>query len=413
MRALITNSLLAKLGSKSKQYDVWDTKLPGFLLRVNTSGRKFYRCMYRKNGSRRFYTIGRVALMKPAEAREQAKIILGKVAQGLFPDQVNVDSVILTLKEFVLQEYEVWRLFNKKAGKGDLDRIKRNFFEIFGDVLLSEISAHLIEKWRLDRLKVGIKASTLNRDVNSLKTALSKAKEWGFIEINPLQDLKPLKVEKNGLIRYLNIEEETRLRLILDSRFAEIKKARSRANKWRKDRGYMIKPESPVYYIKPMILLAMNTGIRRGELFNITWSDVNFELATLTIRAEINKSSRIRYIPLNNEALQVLQKWRSLTTGENLVFSNNGLPFKSIKKAWSNLKRRAQIDNFRWHDFRHHFASKLVMAGVDLNTVRELLGHADISTTLRYAHLAPEHKANAVAKLLNPLMLEEDGAEYA
>lgn len=85
-----------------------------------------------------------------------------------------------------------------------------------------------------------------------------------------------------------------------------------------------------------------------------------------------------------------------------LVFPNpqTGTQFDSVKKAWSSILKAADIKDFRWHDMRHHFASKLVMAGVDLNTVRELLGHADIKMTLRYAHLAPEHKANAVAKLV-------------
>ena len=75
-------------------------------------------------------------------------------------------------------------------------------------------------------------------------------------------------------------------------------------------------------------------------------------------------------------------------------------PMRDIKTAWSSLMTAAKIDGFRFHDCRHHFASRLVQAGVDLNTVRELLGHGDIRMTLRYSHLAPEHKAAAVAKLV-------------
>ena len=74
-------------------------------------------------------------------------------------------------------------------------------------------------------------------------------------------------------------------------------------------------------------------------------------------------------------------------------------PFNNIKRSWTSVFKKANIEQFRWNDLRHHFASKLVMVGIDLNTVRELLGHSDIKMTLRYAHLAPEHKINAVKKI--------------
>ena len=121
----------------------------------------------------------------------------------------------------------------------------------------------------------------------------------------------------------------------------------------------------------------------------------------LTIEGTYAKSGKTRHIPLNSEALDVLKSWRQQTDSVNLVFPNkNGAPFDNVKKAWTGILSEAKITNFRWHDMRHHFASRLVMADVDLNTVRELLGHADMTMTLRYAHLAPEHKANAVEKLV-------------
>lgn len=99
--------------------------------------------------------------------------------------------------------------------------------------------------------------------------------------------------------------------------------------------------------------------------------------------------------------MQVLKAWYQQTAKNNYVFpSKNGEPFDNVKKAWIAILKNADIKNFRWHDLRHHFASRLVMVGVDLNTVRELLGHSDMSMTLRYAHLATEHKAYAVVKLV-------------
>jgi len=101
--------------------------------------------------------------------------------------------------------------------------------------------------------------------------------------------------------------------------------------------------------------------------------------------------------------------WKAQGEGYGLVFpGKNGKRLDNVKTAWKSVLKVADLDypvmhhlHFRWHDLRHDFASKLVMAGVPLNTVRELLGHADLTTTLRYAHLAPDHKSEAVARLIS------------
>ncbi len=112
------------------------------------------------------------------------------------------------------------------------------------------------------------------------------------------------------------------------------------------------------------------------------------------------KSGKTRYVPLNDEALKTLQHWRSDTESAEWVFAGrDGKRMLAIKTSWTGVLQSAAITDFRWHDLRHHFASRLVMKGVDLNTVRDLLGHSDLSMTLRYAHLSPEHKADAVARL--------------
>jgi site-specific recombinase XerD len=119
----------------------------------------------------------------------------------------------------------------------------------------------------------------------------------------------------------------------------------------------------------------------------------------LTVTGPRTKNGQSRIINLNSEALVVLERWKQQSNGL-LLFSNyDGNRLSYLKTAWSKLLLEAQITNFRWHDLRHTFASNLVMKGVDLNTVRELLGHTDIAMTLRYAHLSSEHKADAVQKL--------------
>ena len=122
----------------------------------------------------------------------------------------------------------------------------------------------------------------------------------------------------------------------------------------------------------------------------------------LTVTGITTKTNTTRYIPLNKTVLDCLQAWQPKDVDlDAYVFAGkDGARVVDIKTAWKALMTAAKVSNFRVHDLRHTFASKLVQAGVDLNTVRELLGHSDIKMTLRYAHLAPEHRAAAVAKLV-------------
>jgi integrase len=154
-------------------------------------------------------------------------------------------------------------------------------------------------------------------------------------------------------------------------------------------------------YLRKMIIISLNTGIRRGALFSLLWSDVDLDKRILTLRGEDAKSGKTNHVPLNDAAYNAFKEWLEISGGDGLVFPSpkTGEKMGSCKTAWKRLMKAANIENFRWHDMRHDFASQLVMKGIDLNTVRELMGHADIKMTLRYAHLAPEMKAKAVAAL--------------
>jgi integrase len=233
---------------------------------------------------------------------------------------------------------------------------------------------------------------------------LSRAKEWRLIATHPMETVKAAAVDVVGRVRYLLPDEAQRLEDALTARDVRRREERERANVWRRERGYEEWPAFGEYtdHLSPIVRLALHTGCRRGELFGLTWGDVDLVGAYLTVRAEDAKSGVSRVLPLNTDAVKVLRTWRpsKVSTEDHVFPGEDGAPLVDIKKAWSSLLDDAAITNFRFHDLRHTFASRLVMAGVDLNTVRELLGHSDIKMTLRYAHLAPEHKAAAVAKLV-------------
>lgn len=153
--------------------------------------------------------------------------------------------------------------------------------------------------------------------------------------------------------------------------------------------------------LKPLTILALHTGCRRGELFNLTWDAVDFRTRTITVHGMGAKSGQTRVIPLNAVAHDTLKTWREQGSGQGLVFpGKDGKRLDNISTSWEHLMQEANVTNFRFHDLRHTFASRLVQNGVDLIVVKELLGHSDFKLTLRYAHLAAKQKADAVQRLV-------------
>ena len=398
MKATINTTLLRNL-PEGQDVDIYDAKLTGFVLRLRKSGRHAYRVQF---GRGKWVTLGRITDLSPAEARLEAKKALGDAAKGNDPAVARRRARTSTLREFVKDVYGPWITAQRKTGKAAVRTLNR--FTDLGGTRLADITAWQLEKWRTRKLKSGAKPATVNRDLGTLKAALNRAVEWGYLDANPLAAVKPVKTDDLGRPRFLSEEEETLLRDALDRREKRHCAARENANKWRSERDYPTMPDLRILpfvdHLQPIVLLALNTGMRRGEIFRLTWDDVDLDRAMLTVRGSGAKSGKTRHIPLNSEALEILRFWQERSTRTALVFpGTEGARLDNIDHGWQKLCADAPLTRFRFHDLRHTFASKLVMAGVDLNTVRELLGHSDIKMTLRYAHLAPEHKAAAVARL--------------
>lgn len=402
MREKIGQKLIASLEPRETPYDVCDSELTGFKVRVQPSGAtNYYVRIQLPSGKRKHEKIGSTSALSTAQARDKAKKLLAEVALGNDPTQEAAQ--VLTLGEFIEREYRPVWLASKKSGVSTYKRIA-NQFSPFWSTPLDQFTVGMIDKWRAERLAQGRKSSTINRDVGVLYAALTKAFDWDFIAHHPLAKLKPLKEEHNPIVRFLSPDEERRLIAALDSRETGIREGRESGNQWRRRRGYKemksLAGNTFADYLKPMVLLSLNTGMRRGEVFSLEWQDIDFDKSQLTIRSSTAKSGKVRHIPLNSTARETLIAWRAQTGTTGLVFKNhNGKRFDNVSTSWVKVLQDASIDDFRWHDMRHHFASWLVMLGENLNTVRELLGHSDLKMTLRYAHLAPEHKAAAVAKL--------------
>lgn len=404
-RQKITNSCIKDLRVGDGRVN--DSEIAGFHARITPKGKITYYIFYRLNGKQVNYKLGSHPEITPQQARDLAKAKLGEVANGVDVQAEKKEAKRLNelakntiLRTYLDNQYLPWLTTrNPKTAHRIIKTIETGFPEYL-DKQLSAINAWDIEKWRNVKAKTDMSASTINGYVNTLKGAMSRAVEWGCIESHDLQKVKSLKVD-NTVVRYLSEDEEKSLFDMLRSRDDKAKFERENGNLHRQQRNYPLLPELRDFnycdYLEPLIILAVNTGMRRGEIFSLEWSNVNLEKEFLTVTSGNSKSGKGRHIPLNQKAKQVLMNWLDDTNTQGYVFKNSdGEPLKDIKKAWSNLLKDAEISDFRFHDLRHHFASKLVMAGVDLNTVRELMGHSDLKMTLRYAHLAPEHKSAAV-----------------
>jgi integrase len=283
-----------------------------------------------------------------------------------------------------------------KRDQQDGQRMER-LLTVFGGKLAAEITPQDVEAYKSNpparrdlpkKKKAGndsnppkpLSPATVNRDLALLKATFNRALMAGKVETNPVKAVKLFK-ENNARVRCLTDEEEARL--------------------------YDALPD----YLKPFLVVAVNTGMRWGELARLTWEDVDFYTGTLHVRE--SKSGEGRHIPMNRVVRETLQtvrvaqvRWaQGQTEGEReikstLVFcAPQGGFLRNFSRDWYPALQKANVPNFRWHDTRHTAASRLVMAGVDLYTVKEILGHKTLAMTARYSHLSPGHQRQALERL--------------
>ena len=393
---------------EAEPYRIWDSAVPSLFLRVQPSGVKSWNVQWGRSTSR---TLGKWPGVTVESARTKARAALVETDQHGAPLAVieankPESEKPITLGDFIANDFTPWALAHQKAGQATVDALKSVWGDLY-DKLLTDLVALDFERIKANRLKAGRLPATVNRDLDRIRGVLSRAVEWQRLTVHPLASVKRAKGADNSRVRYLSQAEDKRLREALAEREQVRRTQRASGNAWAEQRGYEKRPSWPgngfTDHLMPLVLVAMKTGLRRGELFGLEWRNVNLVDAQLTVSAGTAKSRKARHVPLNAEALDVLTRWHDQGEGKGLVFPGvGGGKLTNINKAWDGIATDAKLENFRFHDLRHDFASRLVMAGVDLNSVRELLGHADIAMTLRYAHLAPDKLASAVALISGP-----------
>jgi integrase len=239
-----------------------------------------------------------------------------------------------------------------------------------------------MEELKAAKLRAGLSPKTINNLLGVLSKCLRTAEEWG--ELDRVPKTKPLRVPPQRF-DFLSIEESDRLIRAV-----------------------------PAYPWDAMVVVALRTGLRIGELIGLEWPDLNLETRILTVRRSIfrneivsPKNNRIRHIPLTEQTCRILLPARAPS---GPMFSRGGsirLDDQLARRAMRRLCKQAGLRPIGWHVLRHTFASHLAMAGVSIKVIQELLGHSDVRTTMRYAHLAPSSLHEAV-QVLDPKQAADD-----
>lgn len=226
----------------------------------------------------------------------------------------------------------------------------------FTGLTLFEITTRRVAEYRTARLRE-VKPATLYQELALLRRMFNVAiKEWEWLKDNPVSRLSFSVGNKNARDRWLTVEEEQ----------------------------WLLQCATNPQWLRPLLIMALHTGMRRGEILNVTWKDIDF--TRRMFRIERSKNGEKRGIPMSRFLLETLRQLKVRGISGRLF----AISERSLRVAFETAVGKAGIENFHFHDLRHTFATRLVQNGVDLYKVKELLGHKSLTMTMRYAHHYPE-----------------------
>ena len=366
-----------------RKRDVYDAACKGLILEVRATGGKTYYLRYQdKRGKTRQIRLAKESDVSLQQARQLADKARNKIAMGVDPcEEKAAVKAVPTFAQFAARYLEFVQGY-KRSWQTDESLLRNHLLPRFGKKYLDEITRDDVLRMHRARLEEGAKPGSANCLLILLRAMFNLALRWEIphLHANPTKGV-PLYEENNQRDRYLSSDEAQRLYQAVCA------------------------SESPMLrYIVPMLIL---TGARKREVLDARWEDL--DVVNRRWRIAMTKSGKARHVPLSDGALQVLQLVPRLSDCA-WVFANPATrkPFVSIFYAWNTARTRAGLADVRIHDLRHSFASLLVNSGRTLYEVQHLLGHTQIKTTQRYAHLSQEtllEAANAATKAVGTVML--------
>lgn len=389
--AKLTKATIDNLEPRGERFEVADDALTGFYIRVNQGGSKTAIVRYFKDGRARSLTLGKLGEAFPlAQARAQARAVLGKVAAGHDPARERQQRLDAPLVSEVAQRFieEHARPYCKpRTAKGYEAILRLYVLPALGTMRIAEIERSDVE--RLHQ-RVGKHApGAANRMVALLSCVMTKAEAWGYRpqQSNPCHRIRRFKERK--IERYLTGEERARLAAALE----------------RAERA----PKGHPDYVTPGAIVAIrlleHTGARCGEIVGLQWSMIHLEPGPLGERIELPDSKTgAKIIPLSGPAVALLcELARKRVKGEAdgaprspwVCTSETGARLGNIERSWRAIRKRAGLEDVRLHDLRHSAASDMLAAGLSLPIIGHVLGHKNTQTTARYAHLADQARRDA------------------
>lgn len=317
---------------------------------------------------------GRRFRKRCGHSKRLAEVALADITVKLERKELGFAPKDKNLAAFI-EEYLNYAKSNKteQSLKRDMETLK-HFNEYFQVDRLSAISAPKLEAYKAWRKEKGVKGSTINRELNTIKAMLNKAVAWNYLSKNPAQTVLKFR-EPQRQVRFLSAEEISQLL------------------------------EASGERLRLIIATLLYTGLRRDELVHLTWEDIDFEKKLLAVQAKDGwhpKDYEVRHIPLGERISRWLSNYRRSQDSSDFIFSTpegGKLIGNLLSRDFRLLTKRCGVKRASVHTLRHSFASHLVMNGVDLYTVQKLLGHSSIKTTEIYAHLAPDFLRSAITKL--------------
>ncbi len=347
------------------------------------------RIIFESSGAEKFREAENLLIKRKNAIKEGKQPEIKKIANHAFKE--------------LSEKYLLWIYGRQKSAKIK-GYIIGQLVNTFGSLPLRRFNTLIVEQLQTDLINRSLKNSSCNKVMNVLKHMFAKAVEWEMVESETLKRIRKVKLlpDDSKRLRYLSKDECQVLVNACDT------------------------------HLKPIVITALNTGMRRGEILKLKWDNVDLRQGFILLENQMTKNGERREIPINDTLRGALQGLTRRLDVPYLFFDKvTGKAFQDVKKSFATALKKVDtlkcpdctfqrtrlkskeeaghcpacgvklaviqgIQDFHFHDLRHTFASHLIMAGVDITTVKELLGHKTLTMTLRYAHLAPSHKVKAV-----------------